>query len=89
LKPLKNWKKGLLLEKSDMKIIHEKSKCIGCGLCAALCPKFWEMAEDGKAHLKNSKQNPRIGNEELEIEKVECNQEAADGCPVQCIQIRK
>lgn len=68
------------------KIIHEREKCIGCGSCTALCPKFFEMGEDGKAKLLNSEKNAE-GNDELEIEKVECNQEAADACPVQIIHI--
>jgi len=72
-----------------MKIIHEIKKCIGCGSCVALCPEYWEMGEDGKAHLKNSKVNPQTDNEELEIEEIACNQEAADICPVQCIKIKK
>jgi len=72
-----------------MKIIHERGKCIGCGSCVALCPKYWEMAEDGKAQLSGSKENSKTGNFELEVEKVECNQEAADACPVQCISIVK
>lgn len=70
------------------KIIHEREKCIGCGSCAALCPDFWEMAEDGKATLKNSVKNAE-GNFELEIEEIGCNQEAADSCPVKCIFIVK
>jgi ferredoxin len=69
------------------KIILEKEKCIGCGSCQALCPKYWELESDGKAHLKNSKVDPKNGNEELEIGKIDCNQEAADTCPVQCIKI--
>lgn len=72
-----------------MKIIHERQKCIGCGSCVALCPEYWEMAEDGKANLLNSKTNPKSENQELEIEKIECNQEAADICPVQCIRIKQ
>ena len=36
------------------KVIQEREKCIGCGSCAALCPKYWEMAEDGKSRLINS-----------------------------------
>jgi len=72
-----------------MNIIHERQKCIGCGSCAALCPKYWEIAEDGKAKLLNSKVNQKTGNEELEINKIECNQEAADICPVQIIRIIK
>ena len=72
-----------------MKIIHEREKCIGCGSCAALCPKFWEMAEDGKSKLLNSKVNAESGNYELETNEAGCNQEAADACPVQCIRIEK
>lgn len=71
------------------KIIHEREKCIGCGSCAALCPKYWEMAEDGKVKLINSIKNSETGNDELEIEKIECNQEAANICPVQIIRIVK
>lgn len=71
-----------------MKIIHEREKCIGCGSCVALCPKFWEMAEDGKSDLKGATKNSE-GNYELEVEEVDCNQEAADSCPVQIIHIIK
>jgi ferredoxin len=70
------------------KIIQERERCIGCGSCVALCPKFFEMADDGKAKLLNSEKNAQ-GNDELEVEKVECAQEAADACPVQCIRIIK
>jgi len=72
-----------------MKIIQEREKCIGCGSCVAICPKYWEMADDGKAHLKNSKINEETKNHELEVEKVECNQQAVEGCPVQCIYIEQ
>lgn len=72
-----------------MKIIHEIEKCIGCGLCANLCPKYWKMGGDGKAHLENSKINSATGNEELEANDIGCNQDAADSCPVQCITIEK
>ncbi len=69
------------------KIVHDKEKCIGCGSCVALCPKYWEMAENGKANLLNSKLSQKSGNFELEASKLECNQEAVDSCPVQCISI--
>jgi ferredoxin len=71
-----------------MKIIHEREKCIGCGSCAALCPRFFEMADDGKAKLIGGQKNAE-GNDELEVEDVECAQEAADACPVQIIHIVK
>ena len=71
------------------KVIHEREKCIGCGSCAAICPKYWEMAEDGKVNLLKAEATSKKGNYELEIKKIECNQEAADACPVECIHIIK
>jgi ferredoxin len=72
-----------------MKIIHEIEKCIGCGSCAAICSATWGMSDDGKAHAVGANKNPADGNEELEIEQIGCNQDAADICPVQCIKIIK
>lgn len=69
------------------KIIFEKSKCIGCGACTIVCPSHWEMGESNTAILK---EGMMVGeNMELEVDKVECNQSAADGCPVQCINIKE
>ena len=71
-----------------MKIILDKSKCIGCGSCTALCPKFFELGEDGKAHIKGARIEEKTENEELEVEKLDCAKEAAEVCPVQAIQIK-
>ncbi len=76
-------------ENEIMKIILEKSKCIGCGSCAAICPKLFELGEDGKSHLKGSKINPRNQNEELEIQNIDCATQAVEVCPVEAIKIRK
>lgn len=27
--------------------------CVGCEVCVSLCPEVFEMADDGKAHVKN------------------------------------
>jgi ferredoxin len=70
-----------------MKIIQEHQKCIGCGSCAAICPKFWEMIEGGKARPIGAELKGE--NYELESGENGCNQEAADACPVQCIRIEK
>ncbi len=70
-----------------MKIIQEREKCIGCGSCAAVCPKYWKMEEDGKATLIGSVVNSKELYE-LELEKTECNQEAADSCPINIIHIK-
>ena len=69
-----------------MKIKVERPKCISCGSCAAVCPEFFEMEENGMAHLKNSKKDGD-GNEDLEIQDASCARDAAEVCPVQIIKI--
>ncbi len=70
-----------------MKITVEREKCIGCGSCAALCPSYFELAEDGKSSLKGAKRDPKTGNDELELNRPGCTEEAANSCPVQCIHL--
>ena len=72
-----------------MKIIFERDKCISCGSCAVICPKHWKLSEDGKGQLLGSKLDSKTGNYEKEIKKIECNQEATDSCPVECIHIER
>ena len=68
------------------KIKLETEKCIGCGSCHALCSKFFEIKEDGKSHIVGAEKSADAV-EELEVEKVDCAQQAAEACPVQCIHI--
>lgn len=83
-----------------MKIILDRNKCIGCGSCAAICPKFFEMAQDGKSHLINSQPAQSVGGpvrpsgekdaqgiESFEVENADCAKDAADVCPVQAISV--
>ena len=74
-----------------VKITHEKWKCISCGACAAACPEFWEMADDGKAHLKGAEYKKTDDGDlgELTVDEVKCNKEAEAGCPVQCIHVKE
>ena len=53
-------------------------KCIGCGLCANICPGAFEMGADGKSHVKNP---PGDGEDKV--------QQAIDACPVQAITWKK
>jgi len=59
------------------KIVHKVDECIGCGACASVCPANWEM--------KGDKSRPK----KKELTDLGCNQEAANVCPVQCIEIKK
>lgn len=70
------------------KIIYDRETCIGAAACAAVCPKHWKMVEDGKANLIESKKN-KDGKFEKIVDDIECNQEAADACPVNAIKIEK
>ncbi len=60
------------------KIEQKRGECIGCGACVSVCPDNWEMEDDGKSKPKKAT-----------VEKINCNQEAADVCPVQCIKVVK
>jgi ferredoxin len=68
------------------KIKLEIEKCIGDGSCQALCPKYFELREDGKSHIIGAN---KADIEELEVEKIECAETASEACPAQCIHIEK
>ena len=58
-----------------MKVKVNNNECIGCGACVAVCPKVFEMSDDGYAVAK------AVVEEE---DKAAC-EEAKDGCPVSAI----
>jgi len=70
------------------KIILKRSKCIGCGVCQAVCPKFFEMNENNYSHLKGSKINKEADEEELSVDNVECAEQAEKMCPAKAIIIQ-
>lgn len=51
--------------------------CIGCGLCAEICPEVFEMGDDGQAHAVNPEKCAGLP----------CCKEAAESCPVEAIKI--
>ncbi|MGC9309955.1 MAG: ferredoxin, partial [Candidatus Nanoarchaeia archaeon] len=52
-----------------------KEKCIGCGSCASICSKSFEM-KDGKAVAKQA-----------EVDEITCEKQAEAACPVDAISI--
>ena len=72
------------------KILHYRDECISCGACAAICPEFWEMDDEGLARLKESKKMEDHWERDISSEDDRArNQEAADACPVQIIKLKK
>ena len=66
-----------------VRVVHKRQECIGCAACVAVCPRYFEMASDGRSELKGSK---KVGKDEvLELAKADCVQNAADVCPVAVI----
>ena len=72
-----------------IKIVQEHEKCIGCGSCVAVCPEFWEVGDDGKANPRKGIASGKFIEFEVDEKSGECNKEAADICPVQCIKVKK
>ena len=68
---------------------YDRPNCIGCGACAAVSPKFWEMNDDGKSDIKNAKTRAD-GWQELEIDEkdFDTNKQAAESCPVNVIHLK-
>jgi len=53
----------------------DKKKCIGCGLCAGLCPETFQMDLDGKSEVIKDEVTP-------------CAKDAAEQCPVDAISVK-
>ncbi|MGE4554791.1 MAG: ferredoxin [Candidatus Paceibacterota bacterium] len=58
-----------------IKVFIDEELCVGCGMCASLCPEVFEIKE-GKSHVK----------EGVSLEKNEnCIEKAIENCPVEAI----
>lgn len=50
----------------------DQNKCIGCGMCAGLCPESFQMNADNKSEV-------------IKEETSDCVKNAAENCPVGAI----
>jgi len=53
----------------------DKNKCIGCGICAGMCPETFQMDLDGKSEV-------------IKNEVTDCAKNAAADCPVEAISVK-
>ncbi len=61
-----------------MRTTVKKDDCIGCGMCAELCPEVFEIGADGYSDA--------VGNPDVCPDKV---QEAAEVCPTNAIEVQR
>lgn len=68
------------------KIILDYKKCAGCGLCATLCPEFFEWDnQEWVVRLRGAKKEKEIA--EVQVSAFSSAKEAADACPATAIRL--
>lgn len=71
-----------------MRIIHFRSKCIGCNACVEANPVRWRISKkDGKSVLVEGKEKKGIYHYAGNYFEYEMNKTAAENCPVKIIRI--
>lgn len=63
-----------------MKAIVDRNTCIGCGLCAEICPAVFELDAESLAFTKV---------DEIPAEEESAARDAAESCPVNAIAIEE
>ncbi len=59
-----------------MKVMVDREGCIGCGVCAEICPEVFHIADDGLSEVTAEPDG-----------KEDAVKEAAQSCPVEVIHI--
>jgi len=62
------------------KVAVDKDLCIGCGLCADMCPDVFELGDDGKADVKS---------EDAAKANIAGAKDAASTCPTEAIKVEE
>ena len=73
-----------------MKVKVNKDACIGCGACAAICDKVFEINDEGLSEVKVEENSEN--KEEFVSVKEELQDEvrdAADSCPTGAIEVEE
>ena len=63
-----------------MKVKVNRDSCIGCGACAAICDDVFEIDDEGLSTVKK---------EEVDDDKQQEVQDAADSCPTGAIEVEE
>ena len=70
-----------------MRILHKASECIGCGVCAEVAPLYFEMNEEGLAHLLASTREDVFHCATANRADAQMLQRAEAECPVDIIRL--
>ncbi|MCI6107352.1 MAG: ferredoxin [bacterium] len=63
-----------------MKVKVNRDSCIGCGACAAICDEVFEIDDEGLSVAKT---------EDVQEDKKQEVQDAADSCPTGAIEVEE
>ncbi len=66
---------------------YDREGCIGAAACVAVQPDQWNIVDDGKADLKDSKKDGKNFIKEIDEAELDKYKEAAESCPVNVIRI--
>ena len=70
------------------KVVHDRQNCIGCAMCAQLCPQSWKIREeDGLASLEGADKKGDLHVGEIHESDLEDNLNAEASCPVNVIKV--